>query len=89
MDTVYLNIFSTALIIATEDVFFVASVGFYPPAREVSREVANLTERKNPHTPVCVVKEFVCLLPNSTPIISGMAKQNHSDVLVYILEDAL
>ena len=22
-----------------------------PPAREASREVANLTERKNPHTP--------------------------------------
>ena len=25
-----------------------------PPASEASREVANLTERKNPHTPVCV-----------------------------------
>ena len=25
---------------------------FYPPASEVSREVANLTERKYPHTPV-------------------------------------
>ena len=24
----------------------------YPPASEASREVANLTERKNPHTPV-------------------------------------
>ena len=24
---------------------------FYPPASEASREVANLTERKNPHTP--------------------------------------
>ena len=23
----------------------------YPPASEASREIANLTERKNPHTP--------------------------------------
>ena len=35
--------------------------GCYPPASEASREVANLTERKNPHTPVYGVKEFVCL----------------------------
>ena len=33
----------------------------YPPASKASREVANLTERKNPHTPVYDVKEFVCL----------------------------
>ena len=33
----------------------------YPPASEASREVANLTERKNPHTLVYGVKEFVCL----------------------------
>ena len=45
----------------------------YPPASEASREVANLNERKNPHTPpVYCVKEFVCLLPNLTPIISGL-----------------
>ena len=31
------------------------------PASETSREVVNLTERKNPHTPVYGVKEFVCL----------------------------
>ena len=31
------------------------------PASEASREVANLTERKNLHTPVYGVKEFVCL----------------------------
>ena len=37
---------------------FIAS---YPPASKASREVANLTERKNPHTPVYGVKEFVCL----------------------------
>ena len=34
---------------------------FNPPVREANREVANLTERKNPHTPVYGVKEFVCL----------------------------
>ena len=34
---------------------FIAS---YPPASKASREVANLTERKNPHTPVYGVKEF-------------------------------
>ena len=32
-----------------------------PPAREGSREVANLTEQKNSHTPINGVKEFVCL----------------------------
>ena len=32
-----------------------------PPASEASREVANLTERKNQHTAVYSVKEFVCL----------------------------
>ena len=32
----------------------------YPPASQASREVANLTERKNLHTPVHGVKEFVC-----------------------------
>ena len=34
---------------------------YYPPASKASRKVANLTERKNPHTPVYGVKEFVCL----------------------------
>ena len=33
----------------------------YPPVSEASREVANLTLRKNPHTPVNGVKEFFCL----------------------------
>ena len=33
----------------------------YPPASEASREVPNLTERKNPHNPVFGDKEFVCL----------------------------
>ena len=31
------------------------------PVSEASREVANLTERKNTHPPVYGVKEFVCL----------------------------
>ena len=34
---------------------------FYPPVSEASREVANLTERKNPHTPVYGVKENLLL----------------------------
>ena len=47
------------------------------------REVTNLTERKNPRTPVHGVKEFVCLSvcpsvclwQTLTPIISGLAEQ--------------
>ena len=34
---------------------------FYPPASKASREVANLTERKNLCTPIYEVREFVCL----------------------------
>ena len=34
---------------------------FYPIGSEARREVANLTERKNLHIPVCGLKEFVCL----------------------------
>ena len=30
------------------------------PASIASREVANLTQEKNPHAPVYGVKEFVC-----------------------------
>ena len=44
------------------------------------REVANLTERKNQHTPVYGVKDFfcpsVCMLQTLTLIILGLAKQN-------------
>ena len=32
---------------------------FYPPTSKANREVANLIERKNPHTSVYGVKEFV------------------------------
>ena len=53
---------------------------FYPPASEARREVANLTERKNPHAPIYGVKEFVCLsvclLQTFTPIFSELAEQN-------------
>ena len=34
---------------------------YHPPASAASREVANLIERKNTHTLVYGVKEFVCL----------------------------
>jgi hypothetical protein len=52
------------------------------PASEASREVENFDWRKNTHPSVYGVKEFmtlsvclsVCLLQNSTPIISGLAK---------------
>ena len=37
----------------------------YPPPSEASREVANLTERKNLQTPVYGVKEFVCYVLNA------------------------
>ena len=37
------------------------SLQFIPLASKASREVANLTERKNLYTPVYGVKEFVCL----------------------------
>ena len=35
-----------------------------PPASEAIREEAHLTERKNPHTLLYGVKEFVCLSVN-------------------------
>ena len=51
--------------------------GDNPPASEASREVANLTEIKNPHIPVHGVKEFVCLsVTKFDPIISELAKRN-------------
>ena len=44
-------------------------------ASEASREVANLTERKNMHTLVYGVKNLsVCLIQTLTPIIPGLAK---------------
>ena len=50
---------------------------FLPRQAKRVREVANLTERKNPHTSVYGVRKFVCLsVKTLTPIISGLAKQN-------------
>ena len=43
------------------DIQMPAKINGYPPASEASREVANLTWRKNPHTPLYCVKEYVCL----------------------------
>ena len=37
------------------------SNGLVIPLQAKRVEVANLTERKNPHTPVYSVKEFVCV----------------------------
>ena len=52
----------------------------YPSASQASGKVANLTERKNPHTPEYGVKELVhmsvCLIQTLTPIILGLAIQN-------------
>ena len=47
---------------------------FYPPASEASREVANLTVRKNPQTPIHGVKEFaICLsVTNFDPQLSNL-----------------
>ena len=45
----------------TINVIGIAFAKINPPASEASEEVANLTERKNPHTPAQGVKEFVCL----------------------------
>ena len=41
--------------------FMICSRVVYPPGSEASMEVANLTERKNLHTPLYGIKEFVCL----------------------------
>ena len=54
-----------------------------------SREVANLTEIKNLHTPVYGVKEFVCLsvvkLPRLAPFAGGVKNLQHKFFLYLIL----
>ena len=50
----------------------------YSPASEASREVANLTERKNPHTPLYGVKEFVCL--SVCPSVTMCASSKNGEV---------
>ena len=58
---------------------------FYPPASKTSREVANLTERKNLHAPFMVSKNLsVCLWSTLTQIISGLAEQNFFLRLAFI-----
>ena len=58
---------------------FIILKDHYPPASEASREVLNLTERKNPQPPhkrcqrICL---SVCLWSNLNPIISGLVEQN-------------
>ena len=42
---------------------------FHPFASKASREVAKLTEKRNPDTPVYGVKEFVCLSVCLYPLI--------------------
>ena len=61
----------------TQDVHLFSQSGtYYPPASEASRDVANLTERRNPQTPYMVSKNLpVGLLPNLTPDISGLANR--------------
>ena len=44
-----------------EYIFNHKNLYLFPLASKRSREVANLTERKNLHTPIYGVKEFVCL----------------------------
>ena len=55
----------------------------YPPASEASREVANFTERKNLHTPVCGVKDFVCLpvSQNFDPNYLGTGKTEWAEIV--------
>ena len=45
----------------SQDSGFQFSLKFYTPASKASREATNLTERKNPNTPLNDVKDFVRL----------------------------
>ena len=47
--------------VSQKNIFTHMDILFNPPASKASREVADLTKRKNPHTPVYGVKEFFCL----------------------------
>ena len=48
-----------------------------PPASEASKGGSKFIWKKNPHTPVHGVNNFVCLsVVNFDPIISELAKQN-------------
>ena len=55
----------------------------YPPASKANREAANLTERKNPHTPVYGVKEFVCLsIINFDPNYLRTGRTEWADIIL-------
>ena len=60
----------------------------YSPASEGSRKVTNFTWRKNSHTPVNDVKEFVCLSvclwQNLTSIISGPGEIEWAEIFLWI-----
>ena len=56
-------------------------MSIYPPGSEASREVANLIERKNPHTPVHGVTEFVCL--SACPSITLCATSKNGEMGLY------
>ena len=66
----------------------------HPPASEASREIANLTERKNPHTPISGVKDLKQLIydflarnnyPNSPQLQGGMKfSAQISPLVIYI-----
>ena len=61
------ELFHTSLFASQLDVILkdlskgLQEIYIHPPTSKESREVANITEIKNPHTPVNGVKEFVCL----------------------------
>ena len=52
---------------------------YNPPGSKASRELANSTERKNLHTPVCGVKEFVCM-----SVLAGWFPQITGDDTMYL-----
>ena len=57
-----------------------------PPVSEASREVENLTWRKNPHTPVYGVKEFVCLSVAKFDLnYLRTGKKVHLYLIIYII----
>ena len=68
------------------DSFLINHPQYYPPASKARREKANATERKNLHTPVYGVKEFVCLsVTNFDPnyLRTGKTEQSvtHNELL--------
>ena len=54
---------------------------FNPLASEASKEVASLTERKNPHTPVYVVFPSVTMRASSKNGVMGLFRLDADSVL--------